>query len=68
LGASLYFIFAVAREKRPYSVPVANEKVIKGRNVVIFDDVVTTGATIDEARRTLEKAGVKKIKIISLAH
>jgi ComF family protein len=46
----------------------ANEKIIRGRNVVIFDDVVTTGATIEEAKRTLERAGAKNIKIISIAH
>lgn len=35
---------------------------------IIIDDVTTTGATFDEARRALKKAGAKKIICIALAH
>lgn len=45
-----------------------NEKLIKGRNIVIFDDVITTGATTEEAKRLIQKADAKNIKIISVAH
>lgn len=41
---------------------------IKGRNIIIVDDVLTTGATIKEVRKTLKQAGAKKIKAIVVAH
>jgi ComF family protein len=39
-----------------------------GERVVLVDDVVTSGATVLEARRVLEAAGAKVVGIISLAH
>jgi competence protein ComFC len=45
-----------------------SKKNIKGRNVILFDDVYTTGATIKEIKKVLKLAGVKKIKVIILAH
>ncbi|MDH5712232.1 MAG: ComF family protein, partial [Gammaproteobacteria bacterium] len=37
------------------------------RHVVIVDDVVTTGSTVNELSRVLKKAGVEKITVLSLA-
>ncbi|OHA26002.1 MAG: hypothetical protein A3D52_01285 [Candidatus Taylorbacteria bacterium RIFCSPHIGHO2_02_FULL_44_36] len=39
-----------------------------GRNIIVVDDVATTGATLSEARKTLRRAGAKKILGIALAH
>jgi len=36
--------------------------------IVIIDDVITTGSTIREAILTLDKAGFKKVRGLSLAH
>jgi ComF family protein len=36
-------------------------------NIVLIDDVVTTGSTLSEAAKTLRRAGVKKIKALTLA-
>lgn len=41
---------------------------LKGTPVILFDDIVTTGATLLEARRTLKKAGVRDVICVALAH
>lgn len=40
---------------------------IKGSKIIIIDDVVTSGATMEEACRILKKYGVKEIKLLTLA-
>jgi ComF family protein len=47
---------------------VRNPHEIKGRNVVLIDDVTTTGATIKEASKALKQAEVKKIIAFTVAH
>ena len=47
---------------------VKNPEKIKGRNVVILDDVTTTGATLAEARKVLRQAGAKKIISVAVGH
>lgn len=37
------------------------------KHVVLIDDVVTTGSTVNELSRVLKKAGVEKITVLSLA-
>ena len=41
---------------------------VKGRNIILIDDVTTTGATLNEARKTLKQAGAKKIIAFTVAH
>ena len=43
-------------------------KIIKNRNIVLVDDVVTTGSTIQEARRTLLEAGARQVLAFTVAH
>lgn len=38
-----------------------NEELIRGKNVLLIDDVYTTGSTMKEAARVLKKAGAKEI-------
>ena len=40
----------------------------KGRNIILLDDVTTTGATLREARKVLRRAGGRKIIAFTLAH
>jgi len=40
---------------------VADPGRVRGRNVVLVDDVMTTGTTLSECSRVLKKAGAKKV-------
>jgi ComF family protein len=43
-------------------------RAVKKRNLLLIDDVVTTGATITELAQTLKKSGVSRIYVWTLAH
>jgi len=43
-----------------------NEK-IAGRNIILIDDVYTTGATLNECAKKLIKAGAQKVAVLTLA-
>jgi ComF family protein len=47
---------------------VTQREQIEGKNIMLVDDVVTTGATIRECSRVLKKAGADNIYVIALAH
>ena len=46
--------------------PRSKEKVGK-RNVLLVDDVMTTGATVHEAARALKRAGATRVDVVTLA-
>jgi len=46
---------------------VSNKKEIAGKNIILVDDVYTTGATANECAKTLIKAGVQKVSVLTLA-
>jgi ComF family protein len=46
---------------------VAKEDHVKGKRLLLIDDVYTTGATIRECSRVLKKAGAKEVNAITLA-
>lgn len=47
---------------------VNNVEKIKERNIILIDDVLTTGATIREAKNALIKAGAREVFCITIAH
>lgn len=47
---------------------IKNAEKLKGRNIILIDDILTTGATLSEARRTLRDAGARKIIAFTIAH
>ena len=50
-----------------YAIKKGAEAALKGRKVLLVDDVFTTGATASECASHLAKAGAKEIKVITLA-
>lgn len=50
------------------SFAVKNSEKIKSYNIILIDDVTTTGATLVEAKKVLKKAGVRKVIAFTLAH
>ena len=53
--------FAIKNEKE-------NIKFLKGKNIILIDDITTTGATLAEARRILKKSGARKVIAFTIAH
>lgn len=49
------------------SFKLINEDVVKSRNFILVDDVVTTGSTLKEAERILKSGGANKIIKLTLA-
>jgi ComF family protein len=47
---------------------VKNNKKIQGKDILLIDDVSTTGATIRECSQVLKKAGAGDIHVLTLAH
>ncbi len=45
---------------------VRNPKKISGKNILIVDDIITTGATIQECGRALVKGGAKTVYACSI--
>jgi ComF family protein len=50
-----------------FVVAPAGEADVRGRHVVLVDDVLTTGATASEAAETLERAGALGVSVITFA-
>ena len=46
--------------------PSYTEK-ISGKNIVLIDDVFTTGATIEECAKVLKSAGAKTVNVLAIA-
>ncbi len=59
------------REKRLKNLEgafeIKNSETIKDKNIILVDDIITTGATLSEAKKVLLQAGAKKIIGITLA-
>lgn len=47
---------------------VQNKNDLRNTHVVLIDDVLTTGSTLTEAQKTLQKADAHKVSCVTLAH
>jgi len=47
---------------------IKNSKIVKNNVFIIIDDVITTGATVNEIMKILKKFGAKKVIGLAIAH
>jgi ComF family protein len=50
-----------------FQVPPGHKSAIAGRNLLLVDDVLTTGATVEACARALKRAGAAKVMVLALA-
>jgi ComF family protein len=55
------------RENMRGAFVVSHPDKVKGRDIILVDDVLTTGTTAAECARTLRRAGAKKIYVATVA-
>jgi ComF family protein len=58
---------AEARRRNVRGAFQAREDAVSGRHALLFDDVVTTGATVAEAAATLLDAGARAVRVLAVA-
>jgi len=50
-----------------FRVPEGSRAAVEGRRLVLVDDVLTTGATIDACARVLLRAGAAQVDVLVFA-
>lgn len=51
-----------------FAIKLGSEDTMKKRNIILIDDILTTGATLSEAKKVLKSAGARKIIAFTVAH
>jgi len=55
------------RENQKDAFEVVNRELIKGKKILLVDDVFTSGSTVNECARVLKRAGVKYVDVVVVA-
>ena len=50
-----------------FKVPNSQASAVKGKSIVLIDDVITTGATVEACARALRRAGALRVDVLALA-
>jgi predicted amidophosphoribosyltransferase len=50
-----------------FAVPTRRRARIEGRSVLLIDDVITTGATVNACARVLKRAGAARVDVLAVA-
>ena len=58
---------SVERHKNLKNAFLADPKIVKGKKVLLIDDIFTTGATVDNVSIALKKAGAIAITVMTIA-
>lgn len=53
--------------KRAFAVRPGKEEMLRNKIVLLIDDVVTTGATVNACAAALKQAGAKEVRVLALA-
>lgn len=57
----------ILNANRSYNLPKENKYLVKGKNVILLDDVVTTGATVSRCASLIKRAGAARIYVVCIA-
>lgn len=53
------------KENLKKAFAIKDPKRVAGKKILLVDDVITTGATVDEAARVLKKAGAREVRVLA---
>lgn len=56
-----------ANMEEAFAVPSGKADKVRGKHVLLIDDVITTGATVEACARALKQAGAKEVDVLALA-
>lgn len=55
------------RKNLTQAFSITQPDMIRGKTILVIDDVFTTGSTVDECAKVLRRAGAKRIEVFTLA-
>lgn len=53
--------------KNAFTINKRYKQMVKGKNILLIDDVITTGSTIEQCTKALIKAGAAQVNVLTLA-